>query len=82
MLILPLLMLQFQACKCLDLNTFGSCDLLESCENVKPSCRFNLLPLYSLGIKNRVVGLIVLDGNLINHFQSSELALFIVLLGL
>lgn len=66
----------------MNLNTFSSCDLLESWEKVQPSYPFNSLPLYSLAINNRVVGMIVLDDNPVNHFQSSELALFIVLLGL
>lgn len=52
----------------MNLNTFSSCDLLESWENVQPRFPFNSLPLYSLAF-NRVVGLIVLDDNPINHFQ-------------
>jgi len=66
----------------MNLNTFSSCDLLESWENVQPSCSSNSLLLYSLAINNRVVGLIALGDNPISHFQSSELAIFIVLLGL
>lgn len=63
--------LQFKTCKSMNLNTFSTCDLSESWESVQPSCPFNSLPLYSLAIKNGVVGLVVLDDNPINPLGES-----------